>query len=391
MLVPPTVCHVSTAHSGVEVRIVRKELATLVDAGFAAAVIIPLSDEEELAVRALGIEPLPLRGATGRGRAWRMLALPPVAAWHAWRTGARIVHFHDPEFIPAGLALKLLGRAVVMDVHEDFLGFIKSKHWIWAPLRNAVARLTRGVELFAASRFDAVVAAVPAIADAFESHARRLVVVGNFPRLDEFVSVEAAEVEARRDALAYVGSISTARGIGDVVRALPSTGVRLQLAGRWSSEADRASVGGLPGWSMVDEHGWIDRDGIRALLSRCFAGVCTLHPVSSFEISEPIKIFEYLAAGIPCIASDFPLWRRMLGSHDCIVFVDPTDPVAIAGAINRLRSDPALARRMGENGRRAVLDRFNWNAQGEALVELYRSLSFEARSERSVDLPSGDR
>ena len=51
--------------------------------------------------------------------------------------------------------------------------------------------------------------------------------------------------------------------------------------------------------------------------------------------------------------------------------VDPLDPKAIAGAIELLTSNPAEARRMGENGRRAVLERFNWRTEEAKLFAFY--------------------
>jgi glycosyltransferase involved in cell wall biosynthesis len=85
-------------------------------------------------------------------------------------------------------------------------------------------------------------------------------------------------------------------------------------------------------------------------------------------------MFEYMAAGIPVIASDFPLWRHIVEEADCGLLVDPLDPVAIAAAIDRLVSDPQLARRMGENGRRAVLERYNWGVEEQKLFAFYDAI-----------------
>ena len=81
-----------------------------------------------------------------------------------------------------------------------------------------------------------------------------------------------------------------------------------------------------------------------------------------------------MAAGVPVVASDFPLWRRIVGEAGCGLLVDPLDPAAIAGAIRRLLSDPAEAEAMGRRGRAAILDRFAWHTEEAKLLALYSHL-----------------
>jgi glycosyltransferase involved in cell wall biosynthesis len=85
-------------------------------------------------------------------------------------------------------------------------------------------------------------------------------------------------------------------------------------------------------------------------------------------------MFEYMAAGLPVIASRFPLWREIVEGNDCGVCVDPLDPAAIAAAIDLFCGDPALARRMGENGRRAVLARYDWRGEADKLAAFHDAL-----------------
>ena len=85
-------------------------------------------------------------------------------------------------------------------------------------------------------------------------------------------------------------------------------------------------------------------------------------------------MFEYMAAGIPVIASDFPLWREIVLGNQCGLCVDPMDPIAIANAIDYLVQHPAAARQMGENGRRAVLEHYNWSVEEAKLLIYYKNL-----------------
>jgi glycosyltransferase involved in cell wall biosynthesis len=113
-------------------------------------------------------------------------------------------------------------------------------------------------------------------------------------------------------------------------------------------------------------------------MARARAGLVVLHPVPKYLEATPTKLFEYMSAGIPVIASDFPAWRSIVEGHDCGLSVDPCDPAAIADAIRLLIDDEAGARRMGENGRRAVLEHYGWTAERDKLLALYDALAAAA-------------
>ena len=82
-------------------------------------------------------------------------------------------------------------------------------------------------------------------------------------------------------------------------------------------------------------------------------------------------MFEYMAAGIPIIASNFPAWAKVIEKHHCGISVDPTNPKAIADAITYLYEHPDEARQMGERGRSAVINEFNWDNEKVKLEDLY--------------------
>ncbi len=368
------VCHISSVHSGVEIRIVRKQLATLAQAGYDAHLVIPASDQEAAEIRAMGISITPLPRGKSTGHLARMLARGAMATRLARRTQADIYHFHDPELIPYGLALKAMGNRVVMDVHEDFAGMILHKEWIPGGIRTLVSRLTRRVELFSAARFDAVVSAVPFLDGIFKPHARRSAVVGNFPFVDELANSQIDAPWGSRQKIAYVGAVSKIRGVFELVRALPQLNVQLQLAGRFVHPPERTELIQEPGWNLVEELGFVGRSQIRDVLASSFAGLCTLYPTPFHVIAEPIKMFEYMAAGIPVISSNIPYYEQIVNQADCGICVDPTDTQQVAQAIAYLRDHPGEAQRMGSNGRRAVLDRYNWAYEGRKLVSLYGEL-----------------
>ncbi|MGH8855476.1 MAG: glycosyltransferase, partial [Telluria sp.] len=198
--------------------------------------------------------------------------------------------------------------------------------------------------------------------------------VNNYPRTEEFAAAPGGGPV--RDSFCYVGSISAIRGVRELVRAcaLLRTPARLALAGGFAEPALEAEVKGLPGWDRVDPLGHLDRSGVAGVMARAFAGLVTLLPTASYREALPVKMFEYMAAGIPVIASDFPLWRTIVEGSRCGLCVDPGNPTAIAAAIDQLASHPHLASEMGANGRRAVFERFNWDKEADKLIAFYADI-----------------
>ncbi|WP_256206821.1 glycosyltransferase [Pseudomonas sp. BAY1663] len=136
-----------------------------------------------------------------------------------------------------------------------------------------------------------------------------------------------------------------------------------------------AELSSYPGWSRVDELGFIDREGIKSVMSRSIAGLVTLHPAVNYVDALPIKLFEYMSAGIPVVSSDFPLWREIVEGNDCGLCVDPLNPQAIADSIDFLVENPGRARQMGLNGQRTVNDIYNWSVEESKLFRLYSALN----------------
>ena len=89
------------------------------------------------------------------------------------------------------------------------------------------------------------------------------------------------------------------------------------------------------------------------------------------------------------IASDFPLWRQIIGGAGCGIFVNPLKPREIARAIEFVMTHPEEAEVMGSRGQAAVLERFNWDSEVVKLVQLYRALGAEVQDHASTSpIPS---
>jgi glycosyltransferase involved in cell wall biosynthesis len=283
------------------------------------------------------------------------------------------VHLHDPELLPLGATLAREGLPVVYDAHEDVPRQILTKQWILAALRPGIARAFEVYENRQVRQLAAVSAATPHIAERFAQVARLAVNVGNYPFEDELAP--AAGARPRERMVCYVGGLMRTRGLLQMVRAVALVpGLRLVLCGRFEDAALEAAVRAEPGWGRVQWLGQVGREPVREVMARASAGLVTLLPMPSYLDALPIKMFEYMSAGLPVVASDFPLWRGIVQRHRCGVVVDPADPAAIAAAIGSILDDPARAQAMGEAGRAAVLTAYRWPVAERELLALYDRL-----------------
>lgn len=353
---------VSTVHPDNDVRIYHKQARTLAQE-HEVYLIAPRRSQETYS----DVQYLPLRPATSRAD---RLRLQQDAYARVMQVRPDVVHLHDPELLVLAHLLKRQGIKVVWDVHEDLPKQIMKKHWIPGPLRRPLAAATQRIEAALTPGLDAVVSATPAISRKFEGHPHGAV-IRNYPLLSEFQQVERHPDRAR---FVYVGGISKERGIDVMVDAMSlldeMEGAELHLAGKWTPAGKQAAVG--THWFLRD-HGFVGRQQVADLLSTATAGLVVLEPTPNHIESLPIKLFEYMAAGVPVIASDFPLWREIVEDAQCGLLVKVHAP-SVAAAMQWMIDHPQEARQMGENGRRAVQERYNWNTEAQRLTELYRAI-----------------
>lgn len=304
----------------------------------------------------------------------RVLNAPKAVFKKALKLDADLYHLHDPELIPLGLKLKKLGKKVIFDAHEDLPNQIQSKHYLNAFSKKLLSTAVKIYEKFACSRLDGVVAATPYIRDKFLYINSNTVDINNYPKIEEFtVNKLFAKTENQ---VCYIGGLANVRGIKEMVKSLELTTdkVTLKIAGNFVDKRLEEIVSKMSGWQNVEFLGYIDREGINYTLNTSVAGLVVLHPTISYIDSLPVKMFEYMAAGIPVIASNFPLWRSIIDDAQCGLCVDPLEPQEIANAMDYLVTHPDEAIAMGENGRQAVIEKYNWSNEETKLFSFYSKI-----------------
>jgi len=364
------VCMLSSVHSAFDVRIYEKEAKSLAAAGYEVSIIAPHEKDEEASNVQIKAVPRP------QNRRQRMT----TTIWEVYRRaeelGASVYHFHDPELIPVGLLLKLKGRRVVYDVHEDLPRDILDKDWIPPALAKSVATAGAATELLGGLLFDGIIAATPTIATRFPK--RKTFTIQNFPRLTSQETRRSRLCASHRHIAVFIGGITRHRGAGEMVLAMSKlpkrSNAKLAMAGEFDPPDLEAELRALPGWSQVEYRGWQPRAKIDTLLSESTLGLVLFHPFQNYIEAQPNKLFEYMSAGIPVIASDFPAWRELISTVGCGILVDPLDTQAIADAIQWIFDHAQEAEEMGSRGAAAVRSKYNWHNEEHKLLELYARL-----------------
>ncbi len=368
-----SVCHITCVHGDHDDRIFFKMARSSAHAGIRTFQVAPGTEDAEedgVSLRAFRAPAFrALRATLGAWRAYRT----------ALRTGAQVMHLHDPELLWVGFRLKRKGYKVVYDMHELVTSQILDKAWLgpmW--LRRSISGAYARIERRAVRRFDAIVLAESGYADEllplYPAWKNKFHVIRNLPVLSIIDRGRGEERPSDVFTVIYVGGLSRIRGLKELVDAMALVeDVRLHLLGWWESDAFRAVCMASPGWVRTEYLGSVRMDEVYAPMRAADLGILLMHPLKNHTTSRPIKIYEYMACEKPMVLSDFPEWQKAFGTY--AYFTDPMDVQAIADSVKYARDNRQEGRQRGLQAREAVVDGLCWERESEHLIDLYRELS----------------
>ncbi len=359
------VVHITTVHNAKDSRIFFRECISLAK-DYNMTLIAPGQDNEQVE----NIQILKLGDSSGRLS--RISCFQIKALKLALSQKANLYHFHDPELIPTGIILKMLGFKVIYDVHEDVPQDILLKKHIHSVFKLPLALCAKYCEKLAGLIFDGIITVTPTIAQRFPK--KKVSIVRNYPSQPNKKLIEFNQYKQRTIDLIYIGSITENRGLNQMISAATEERRSLTLIGNMRPDLQTSFEEKARDNNKLQYIQWMPSPQLGHYLDNSKIGLLLLHPTPTFLTSYPLKLFEYMAAGLPIIASNFPEWHNIIEQYQCGLSVDPLDIKAIKDAINYLLSHPEKAYQMGQNGMDAIRNHMNWENESKNLLNTYHKI-----------------
>jgi len=368
------ICHLSTVHPRYDIRIFHKECSSLAQ-NFDTHLIIADGKGDEIKHNC-HIHDLD----KVNGRLKRFI----LSSWRCYKkavsVNAKLYHFHDPELLFVGLALKLKGKKVVFDSHELTGRQIRTKFYIPKLLRNTTASLFEFIEKQICKKLDAVV--VPQeylMVDHFKPYCANVCVIANYVDINEHPSFDTSKVleQTKPIKLLYSGTISYDRGLGNMLNLLEELdeNYSLVLAGGFTNPAELDKAKQHKAWSRVDYRGFVDRPTLHQIYRETDFGLILFNPVGQYvDATSPLKLFEYMLFGLIVISPDFGSWPKFQKEYNVTFSHEVSDATGIAQTIKNLSEDTLQYQEITSKARELVETTYSWQAETEKLIALYHSI-----------------
>ncbi len=288
------------------------------------------------------------------------------------------IHCHDLDTLPAGWWLKQhTGAKLIYDAHEDYAAMMSL--YLPKPLVQTLSRLER----FLLRRVDIIVTASTIFADKLSARGvTPVVTIGNYQDLEPFDTVTPEEIAATRVqlglrsatcAVAYIGGFSRNRlllPLIETARELPDIIFLLWGDGHQRAEIEAASAQ-IPNVRYL---GWLPEDKVPLYMKAVDVIYYCLRPDYPGAVyNAPNTLSHAMAAGRPIISNDVGDLGRIVRETGCGLLLTEVTPATIGAAIRKL-TDPVYRKRLGNAGRAAAQEKYNWTAASYLLRQVYEHL-----------------
>lgn len=363
------VCHITSAHGRYDVRIFMKQCRSLAKNGYDVTLIVNDDNNDEVID---GVKIISTRFAP-KNRVERFFNSKKLILKKALEIDADIYQIHDPDLLTLGNKLKRMNRKTIFDSHEDVPDQIMEKQYIPAIFRGILSFFYKILENKSIKSYDALISVTPKVIKRFLIKNSNSYMITNYPIIDLSSNIK---VNSYEYSICFAGAINEDWKHDKIIRALESIeDVKYYLAGS-GEEVYLSLLKELPAWDKVDYKGRIPHTQVKKLYENSIAGMA-LH--YSYQLAGEgslgnTKLFEYMEAGLPVICSDYKLWKEIIDKYKCGIAINPNNIIEIAESIKYLINNPDEAKAMGKNGRRAVIEEYNWSTQEAILLNLYNKL-----------------
>ena len=309
-----------------------------------------------------------------------------------------VIHVHDLPMVKTGLSVAhKFNIPIIADLHENYPEAERAWRKVKMPWGSKIFSLASPVwkwkrlERSVLQRVDRIVTVVEEAKKHYINDCgvspETITVVLNAEDLEEFCNLEIDEslvTKYKNDfVISYIGGFGPHRGMDTAIKSMPDVveeipDARLLLVGGKGSEEYEEELKKLCEELKVENNveftGWVDFSLVPSYIA--LSDVCLVphHASGHTNTTIPHKLFQYMAMRKPVIVTDCKPLKRIVEECDCGIVVPSGDYNEMAEAVIRLYKGKEYVRRLGENGRRAVEENYNWENEAKKLCELYERL-----------------
>lgn len=361
-----SICHVSSAHPRYDTRIYQRMCKYLAHNNYTVSLVVAdeLMNEKKNDVEIISV-------GKPRNRLIRIFSSSFKVIKKALSLNAEIYHLHDPELILTIPLLKIKGKKVIFDFHEDYAEQIQVKEYSNKFFLKIFSFAFSLLERLFIPHIDGVISATPYIDKKYKKFHSNTIDINNFPEKNLLSLTDF--VPERRNNICYVGAISKERGIIEMLSVINELDnqVQLELAGEFSDQEIKQQALSHPGWAKVIYHGKIPYEEVQKILNRSRVGMVILHPIKNYIYSQPTKLLEYMAAGLTVVASNFPFMRRIIEKNSIGYLVDPFDIRDIRNILEETLNKKEFDIELSRKSRDLIRNKYNWEIELKKLMYFY--------------------
>lgn len=366
------VCHVISGYHRIDARIFQRQCKSLSKFGFEVSILTNDGEPNET------IENIKIYKTNWfwKNRIIILLFAKFQFFKNAIEINADIYQLHSPELLSLGLKLKRNGKVVIYDAHEDLPRHILEKDWIPVLFRKPLSIFIESYMNSILKHYHEIVSPHEHVVSNLKKISNNVSVIANFPLINYDFHSDIESYKKINNVMCYSGTVysySNQEVILEVMNNIKN--VNYEIAGYIESN-HLQNLSKFKSFNRVKFLGRIAWNDLHLFYKKSVIGLVIYdyklnlgYKLGSFGTN---KIFEYMEAGLPVICTDFKLWKMVIEKYNCGICVEPNNLVQLESAINYLISFKEKAFEMGQNGRKAVINEYNWATQEKIYIEIFK-------------------
>jgi len=367
------VCHFASVHTIVDTRVFYRECVSLAKHFDVTYIGIGNFSGMRDGVKIIGVH-------NPETRLKRLFNTTFKVCYLALKEDADIYHFHDAEMIVFGILLRILGKKVIYDIHENTYEDIMNKPWVPQRTKFFLGKSYRLMEWFA-SLFMPFILVIGRVEFAKRFMTKNYTIIQNFADTNELKKFRIADRSKLANNLFYIGTVyDYYYNFSKLIEAIyllkqQNKIVQLHCVGYLGTLVERGLQNDENYKAVKDQitfYSHIVHPGGFEISKICKIGICLKNQPEEILVSHERKFFEYMAIGMPMITCDSHIYKDIIDQYQVGKYVDLEDANALSKTIDNLFTNDAELLQMSKNCITASEQKYDWESQEKLLLELYQ-------------------